>query len=389
MLSVHAEPDPIASRRQRVLRPWRIAWVGYALLLTTATHWPNLSLGPEIPASDKMIHLSAFGTFALLLWMTGWLNPGGYSLRRCVLVMIVALAWAAIDEISQGLPHIYRTVSGWDYLANGMGVVAMTGWIVALRPTGLVGSTNRMRLAAMWFDFEELFATPRPWITAGIVAVMSGVPLLVLWLAGVNAEYLRVTIQLAMAIAGLSCMSLWSWQWQQQMNRSQREQPCLHCGAASHGEAQRTCGLCGQAIQPNAWRIAAVPPRRMLLGIGVKPVMLGAGILACGLGLILLTPVLYEWILTNSSRSTSVPWRLSSRVLVGVPREMYNAIDLFGCSCVLALVVGLYRGALARAYDRAERCFACGHDLRGTPSPLPGAVGTCGECGTPFSRPFG
>ena len=62
----------VARRRRRVLRPWRWAFVVYGVVLTVATHWPRLELGPEVPASDKVLHLVAFAVLTVLLWRTGW-----------------------------------------------------------------------------------------------------------------------------------------------------------------------------------------------------------------------------------------------------------------------------------------------------------------------------
>jgi hypothetical protein len=382
MMKIAAEKgvlsEPIAARRRRVLGPWRLAFVCYLLVLTIATHWPNLSLGPEVPASDKMIHLCAFGTLALLLWLTRWI-------RSAVVLALLAVVWATIDETSQGLPHLNRTVSGWDLLANAMGIGAVTLWVVALGPVGIAGGTNRRRLRSMWFEFEELFARPGPWIAAAIIAAIAGAPLLVIWKLQLSADAIRLAITIAMAGASLLAMSAWTWQWQQRMKQSMRERPCLACAAPTpEGANAGTCQTCGSALDPQIWRVPAVPPKFMLAGIGFKPVVIGAAIICSCILVIRLTPALYGHFMLGSGQSQQMTWRLG-HMLGAVPPELNNAVDLFASSCVLALVVGLYRRALARAYDRAERCFFCGHDLRGTPSVR--GIGHCGECGADFQRP--
>ena len=135
MRNAHAAPshaamiDPSlrAGRRSRVLRSRRLALLLYALLLTVATHWPRLALSPEIPASDKTIHLIAFGILTILLWRSGLFGPRW-------LVAIIALAWAGIDEVSQGIPVLHRSVSWHDWIANACGVTCAMAIIWAMRP---------------------------------------------------------------------------------------------------------------------------------------------------------------------------------------------------------------------------------------------------------------
>lgn len=102
-----------------------MVFVLYALALTTGTHWPRLELPPESPASDKTIHVVAFCGLTLLLWRTGWIS-------RAWLIAAVALVWSALDEVSQGLPGLYRTVSIKDLIANIAGVFAalLIGWTI-------------------------------------------------------------------------------------------------------------------------------------------------------------------------------------------------------------------------------------------------------------------
>ena len=55
-------------------RPWRILFVAYAIGLTVATHWPDFRLAPEVPATDKSLHMLAFAGLAWLLWRTRWIR---------------------------------------------------------------------------------------------------------------------------------------------------------------------------------------------------------------------------------------------------------------------------------------------------------------------------
>ena len=115
-------------------RFWRWAFGVYLLALTTATHWPALVLGPEVPATDKEIHVAAFALFTFLLWRTGWI-------RSIWLNAVVVLLWAGIDEGSQAIPVLHRTACWPDYAANVIGIGLMTlaiglwRWLAVRRAT--------------------------------------------------------------------------------------------------------------------------------------------------------------------------------------------------------------------------------------------------------------
>lgn len=102
----------------------------YALVLTTATHWPALELGTaQHPAPDKLLHLLAFGALALSLWLTGWVG----SIWKVVVIVVI---WAALDELSQSIPALHRTLSIQDMAAGQLGAVLTGLWCRALRPAG-------------------------------------------------------------------------------------------------------------------------------------------------------------------------------------------------------------------------------------------------------------
>ena len=118
MLLSHPNPQSTIHNPQSP-RLWRIAFIAYLVLLTTATHWPRLALGPEVPVNDKEIHIAVFATFTFLLWRTRWIANLG-------LVALVALLWAGLDESSQAIPAVHRTACWPDYFANAAGVLGMT-----------------------------------------------------------------------------------------------------------------------------------------------------------------------------------------------------------------------------------------------------------------------
>ena len=101
-------------------------FVAYALLLTTATHWPRLELPPFSPIGDKTTHFLAFALLTALLWRTRWI-------RHRIALTVVALAWSVLDELAQGVPGVNRYVTAPDLIANALGVVSMGLWLWALR----------------------------------------------------------------------------------------------------------------------------------------------------------------------------------------------------------------------------------------------------------------
>jgi len=387
---VRAKLSPEAAARQRrVLKPWRICFVIYAVVLTIATHWPNLQLGPEIPATDKTIHLVAFGTFAILLWRSGWIGS-------LWLLLPIAIAWAGIDEISQGLPGIHRTVSIYDMMANTMGIITATTWLWALRPVGLKmdsktsgGAGNRQRLRVQQFILDEMFARPGPWLAGVIGMLISGAPLLLLWLIfDPNSDVLRWAIILAMAVCTGFTMISWWRLYRAELERTVRQRPCLECGAAlvNIDMPEINCSRCGASVTAAHWAApsgpTSHPPLSQLLKFSIRPALLAMAIIVAGFGVIFGSTLAYSWLVRTYPNGWLAP-RLIHLINL-LPPELLNAIDLAGLLILLAAAMRIYRNATARYYDRGARCRTCGHDLRGTP--IISGIGRCGECGTPFTR---
>ncbi|HBS29890.1 MAG TPA: hypothetical protein DEB06_10690 [Phycisphaerales bacterium] len=112
----------------------RIAFAFFALLLVTATHWPRLTVPGPGPRPDLMIHFVAFGVWTGLLIASGFFGAA-LSGRNVLVSAGVALAYAALDEATQGLPALGRTAALDDWLANAAGIVAAT--VGALGAPGL------------------------------------------------------------------------------------------------------------------------------------------------------------------------------------------------------------------------------------------------------------
>ena len=78
-----------------------------------------------------MIHLAAFFTWTALLIACGFFGPA-LSGRNVLVSGAVALAYSALDEATQGIPGLGRTVALDDWLANASGVALATLGALAL-----------------------------------------------------------------------------------------------------------------------------------------------------------------------------------------------------------------------------------------------------------------
>lgn len=122
------------------VNPWRALFVVYAVVMTAGTHWPALSVGSsDQVAPDKLLHLLAFGALAGLMLAARWF-------ARPWPVALVAVAWVVLDELSQAIPILQRTVSWQDVLAGLSGVALAFAWAWALRPVAAV-RTRWLRMA--------------------------------------------------------------------------------------------------------------------------------------------------------------------------------------------------------------------------------------------------
>lgn len=98
-----------------------LAFVVFALMVFTATHWPQLRIEGPIPRPDLYIHFVVFGLWALALNISGLLGEPG-NLRTSVLCFAVGLLYAAFDELTQMIPGLGRFAGLDDYLANAFGL---------------------------------------------------------------------------------------------------------------------------------------------------------------------------------------------------------------------------------------------------------------------------
>lgn len=365
---------------RRVAKPWRLVFVVYALALTLATHWPSLELGTEAqPAPDKILHMLAFGGFALLLWRTRWLGAAW-------MVCFVALAWAALDEVTQALPILQRTFSWLDIFASGLGVLLAVVWIWALGPIG--GPANRARLAFGAYVLGDQFVRLRTWIVAlaaaGIGAVVMAVVMWMLlrWAFGFPYYSVLATLIVAGVLGAVAATHLTlAAMYRRQAFALKGMQPCFECGGSCCDVAfdefgRGRCPSCHARIHRGQWREPMDLPLTAALR-GAPSAALTA------IGLFFVAVFIYGIVLGLSDRLTVAGQLL--HLWQRLTPDMQVALDLAGIALILGVAVRLYRFRQAQLHDRQHvQCRCCNHDLRGTP--LERGLGRCGECGTPFVR---
>jgi VanZ family protein len=101
----------------------------YWAIIFTLTHLPPRNL-PQVNLWDKLEHFLAFGCLGGLLYITLWiLRPR--TLRLWLIVMLIAMAYGAIDEISQ-IP-VGRDCSIRDWTADVLGMGVAVGVLTLLR----------------------------------------------------------------------------------------------------------------------------------------------------------------------------------------------------------------------------------------------------------------
>jgi chromosome partitioning protein len=136
----------LSIRRSR--RRWyRQALPAYWIFLFMTTHLPGLR-GVPLRASDKWLHLIAFGLLALLFWRFVETFHPRLSSWFVLQAAGVLIAYAAVDEFTQG--WVNRGVELHDFLANVAGILLVLAWLEARRrfrlqrsPRGAAGRPQR------------------------------------------------------------------------------------------------------------------------------------------------------------------------------------------------------------------------------------------------------
>ena len=351
----------------------------YAAALTVGTHWPELRMGAaQQPAPDKLVHMLAFGGLAFLFLQARWLRPGW-------LAGLVVLAWTGLDEVSQALPGLRRTISFQDMLAGELGVVVVVTWWWALLPLG--GWPNRQRLRWQRFVLEGMFTRPATWLLVGAVGFAGGLAAAALVLAFVQVANLVLrdvasTLIAALFLGGIAASHLALVALARRRAAQQAgAMPCPDCGASCaevdyDAEGQGRCPRCCGPIHRGLWCDPMELPLGAVLKGALPAAMAAAALVAAGVAVFVLVLILS--VRVALARDLLVIWQ-------DLDSDMQLAIDLGAIGVSLAVGVRLYRMRQAVLYDRQHiRCRACGHDL--TAAPRERGCGRCPECGMVFAR---
>ena len=99
-----------------------VVLVAYWIAIFTGTHLPEvMDFSPSF--NDKTKHLGAFfGLATLLCYVSNSTN----SFRRFGTIALVCMAYAAIDEVTQGFVR-GRTPDTYDFIADSIGVLLAIG----------------------------------------------------------------------------------------------------------------------------------------------------------------------------------------------------------------------------------------------------------------------
>jgi len=120
----------------------RAAFGCFALAVVVATHWPRLRFDGPIERPDLVIHLAAFFVWTALLIACAFFGPA-LSRRNALVSGAIALGYSALDEVTQGIPGLGRTVALDDWLANAAGVALATIGAVVLAALRRGGPASR------------------------------------------------------------------------------------------------------------------------------------------------------------------------------------------------------------------------------------------------------
>jgi hypothetical protein len=361
-------------------RPWRIAFILYAIALTIGTHWPRLQLGPEVPASDKSLHVIGFGAATILLWRTGWI-------RSRWLVMLIVAIWSTVDEFSQGIPGLGRAVGAPDIAANMLGVLIAGSLLWATGPVG--GPIYRMRYDLQGHAFDRMHVDPRSWI-AYIAITLAAVlaipvarlvienPLITRWIIIIDALVWLHAATIIMVI-----------RWGRHRRITGEERRCFECDEPAGDdtvfdphEGTARCRACGATLHGAQWNDPPTPGPRIVLRAARGPAIFVMGLIALTFLVVFLAPVAYGRLIEHPEIGPYV--MRFARGMGPSGNGLLVPVDLTWYALLFAVALRLYRSRLAAVFDQGVICRTCGHDLRGTPAP--GGQGRCGECGEPFSR---
>ncbi len=333
-------PSPeIASHARALARPWRIAFLVYLLAMTTGTHWPRLRFGAEIPATDKTIHMFAFAGLTFLLWRARWV-------RMWPAAAMLVLAWAIVDEFTQGIPGLGRTVSPDDITADVLGVAVAAAFLWSIRRVG--GGRERRAYALRAYGFDHAFSRGRAWgllsgiVAAGIAAIAVAWPLTE---PAVTAAFIRGTA-VVVSVAGIVATLVL---WRRGVRAVADTRRCFACGAPNADRARGDaaggrCQRCGSPLDagqwtlperaPLRWRSFAAPLARLAGAIAVAALAFGVAAQAVAM-------------LLDADPAPTATARIA-RLVEAIPPRLARTLVIGGLLVAGFLFTGWHRAAAAR-----------------------------------------
>ena len=360
---------PAGSPMARARGAWRAVFVLAALVVTTGTHWPKLTLGQPDQPIDKLLHCTAFAGLTAFLVRTGWIRP----LWAAGAVM---LAWGAVDEVTQGIPGLQRSVDLDDWLADATGVLLALAFTAAfaLQGGGLARLLGlRRRVAMAW-----LFSRPLPWMhlaTGAVLGAAVGGPVAI-WL---DSLFVRKSAQpwqygtvggVLGAIGGAHLLLELGTRAGLRRNAALRS--CLACGTPAPDAApDAPCTACGAARTAGDWAPVAALPGSEELRLCLAPILQGVATLVA-LSLV--------GVFVGSLPNQRVPALSSvSRAYNASAVDFRILMDLALLAFIGAWTTWRCRRRIARRVDQGrDACLACGFDLRAA------SGDACPECGAPI-----
>lgn len=119
----------------------------YAGTLVVLTHWPGVTIEGPVARPDLYLHFVAFGVWTLLITGSAFFGPA-LSRRNIARSTAVALLYALVDEVTQGLPGVNRSVDPTDMAANAGGILLATALLLVLAQAatrrGAAGTQSRV-----------------------------------------------------------------------------------------------------------------------------------------------------------------------------------------------------------------------------------------------------
>ncbi len=103
----------------------RVLWPVWWVAMAVATHLPKIpGPPPSIPNADKIAHILIYFVLTLM-GGRALISAGRISGTRGLwLWAAIYMAYGIVDEVTQ--PFVNRTMSFYDWLADGIGVMAAT-----------------------------------------------------------------------------------------------------------------------------------------------------------------------------------------------------------------------------------------------------------------------